>query len=221
MRQVALPISSAPFDSFGLHEPIYVVVVKRAAHRYRELPWEARQVIRLCDGVRSHRAICRESPVDRVATSRILARLKTLELIKEVSHSLHAPATSLASALPGIAASLPEIAAQIDETFAGLKIEPVPTVKRESLLLTEKPSAISQTAGAKSIVEGRLSSAEVVHHVGSEVVHHAGSEVVHHANSGARSSETRPSKFSEDEEAFFSQSLDHLVAEEETRKYGW
>jgi hypothetical protein len=63
----------------------YGVHIERAALAFDSLPFEAQQILRLCDGHRSLRRIRHDSPIDRARTERVLRRLATLGLITDLA----------------------------------------------------------------------------------------------------------------------------------------
>jgi hypothetical protein len=59
----------------------FEIIPARAAAEFTRLPLAARKILKLCDGVRGHDAICAESPLAPAETGQVLRRLAALGLV--------------------------------------------------------------------------------------------------------------------------------------------
>ncbi len=60
----------------------YRSVARGLDEAFRDLPLEARQIVRLCDGTRRLRAICELSPIAATRTEQVIDKLVSLGLVE-------------------------------------------------------------------------------------------------------------------------------------------
>ncbi len=64
--------------------PVFTVVSKQAAAKFKSLPNEVKPILRLCDGTRDLAGICAASALPAAATEKVMAKLQSLGIVKAV-----------------------------------------------------------------------------------------------------------------------------------------